>query len=134
MPQPSGIYPADTGDTHHTFKFLIVPLEQVKTNFQRYGLLDNQVQFLVGWFKDTLPSAPITQLSVMRLDGDMYESTMDALTNLYPKLSIGGYAIIDDYGCIPSCKMAVHDFRLKNNITDEIYAIDGTSVYWKRSK
>ena len=60
-------------------------------------MLDDQVRFLKGWFKDTLPNAPISSLAIMRLDGDYYESTTVALTNLYDKLSVGGYAIIDDY-------------------------------------
>ena len=52
-------YPSDRGDNLHTFKELAVPLESVRANFERYGLLDDQVQFLKGWFRDTLPRAPI---------------------------------------------------------------------------
>ena len=69
----------------------------------------------------------------MRLDGDMYESTMDALVNLYPKLSPGGYVIIDDFGYIESCRKAVQDYRSANNILDEIKTIDWSGVYWKKS-
>jgi Macrocin-O-methyltransferase (TylF) len=67
---------------------LAVSLEEVQTNFERYGLLDDQVRFLKGWFRDTLPAAPIERLAVLRLD-DMYQSTMDALANLYLKVSQG---------------------------------------------
>jgi len=71
----------------------------------RYGLLDAQVCFLKGWFRDTLPTIPAAQsFAVIRLDGDLYESTWDALTGLYPKLSPGGYCLIDDYGGIPACR------------------------------
>lgn len=108
-------------------------VDEVKSNFSRYELLDEQVCFLKGWFRDTLPSAPIEQLAVIRLDGDMYESTMDALNNLYPKLSVGGYLIVDDYGTIPACAQAVTDYRHAHGITDEIHVIDWTGVYWKRS-
>jgi len=58
---------------------LAVSLEKVKELFSRYDLLDSQVKFLKGWFKDTLHTAPISKLSLLRLDGDLYESTMDAL-------------------------------------------------------
>ena len=51
-------------------------------NFAKFGLLDDQVHFLKGWFSETLPTAPITRLSLLRLDGDLYESTRDALVNL----------------------------------------------------
>lgn len=126
-------YPADEGDIHSTIGFLAVSLEQVKENFQKYGLLDAQVQFLKGWFKDTLPVAPIDKLSIMRLDGDIYESTMDALTALYPKLSPGGFCIIDDYGCIKACKQAVEDYREAHHITEKIVEIDWTGVYWQKT-
>lgn len=130
-PDPDN-YPQDIGDTHHEIKFLAVSCEQVKANFAKYGLLDEQVKFLKGWFKDTLPGAPIERLAVMRLDGDMYESTMDALINLYPKLSVGGYVIIDDY-TLKGCYQAVHDFRSTYGITDEIIDIDGSGAYWQRT-
>ncbi len=126
-------YPADRGDVHHRYAQLAVSLEQVKENFQRYGWLDQRVVFLPGWFQDTLPTAPIEKLAVLRADGDMYESTMDILTNLYPKLSIGGFCIIDDYGAIPACRQATDDYREQNGIVDEMHSIDWTGVYWRRT-
>jgi len=125
-------YPVDKGDIHHTFDELKVTLEVVKNNFDKYDLLDDQVKFLKGWFKDTLPSAPIEKLSLVRLDGDMYESTMDTMNNLYSKLSVGGFLIVDDY-CIENCRKAITDYRASNNIKDEIIDIDGTGVFWQKS-
>ena len=121
LPKPDAEkYPRDAGDTHwQSNEYLAVSLESVQGNFKRYGLLDDRVRFLKGWFKDTLPTAPITKLAVARLDGDMYESTIQALGSLYPKISIGGYLIIDDYG-LPGCKAAVDDYRETNAIKEEI--------------
>jgi O-methyltransferase len=127
-------YPADAGDYDFTSPVLAVPLEQVKLNFARFGLLDDHVQFVKGWFRDSLPKLRDKQWSVIRLDGDMYESTMDGLQFLYPKLSIGGYVIIDDYGGLECCRNAVHDFRNTFDITEEIQEIDWTGVYWRRSQ
>lgn len=134
IPNPK-LYPADSNlEFWEKFTILAVSLEQVQSNFQRYDLLDDQVVFLKGWFKNTLPNAPIEKIAVMRLDGDFYESTMDALVNLYPKLSIGGYVIIDDY-YIPCCGQAVHDFRNKYNITDQLHrTTDNVGAFWKRTK
>jgi O-methyltransferase len=126
-------YPADAGDRHWELSpYLAVPMDEVKSNFARYGLLDERVRFLPGWFKDSLPSAPVDEIAVLRIDGDMYESTFEALTSLYPKLSAGGYVIIDDYGALPNCKTAVHDFRKMSRIEDEIRAVDWTGVYWQK--
>ena len=128
-------YPYDTGDVHHLYKELVVSLEQVQANFECYDLLDEQVRFLKGWFSQTLPSAPIEKLAVIRLDGDMYESTMDGLVNLYPKLSPGGYIIIDDYQNIytPGCRRAVDDYRRKYGITDELVPVSWNAAYWQHT-
>ena len=125
-------YEADKHDKFYMFDELRVSVDMVKENFRKYGLLDDQVQFLKGWFRDTLPTAPIKKLAMLRLDGDMYESTMDALAHLYPKLSAGGYIIIDDWGSVEGCRLAVQDFRKKNNITEDIIPIDLDGVYWKK--
>jgi O-methyltransferase len=126
-------YPADTGDTFHEMGGLAVGVDQVKHNFERYGLLDDRVKFLVGWFKDTLPTAPIEKLAVIRLDGDLYESTWQSIEALYPKLSPGGFCIIDDYGdLVAQCQRAIHDYRDAHGITEEIIDIDGTGAYWRK--
>jgi len=132
LPPPNASsYPADKGDQHHTMDFLAVDLDSVKRNFERYGLLDHQVVFLKGWFCDTLPNAPIEKLSILRLDGDMYASTMDALKALYPKLSSGGFCIVDDYH-LDGCKQAVDDYRKDNRITAPLETIDWTGRYWRK--
>lgn len=125
-------YPVDEGDTLWKYSELAIPMEQVKANFSRYGLLDDQVAFLPGWFRDTLPMAPIERLAVLRLDGDLYESTMEALVALYPKVSAGGFVIVDDYG-LPTCRAAIEDFRQAQGITDPIQLIDWTGAFWQRS-
>jgi hypothetical protein len=132
LPEPDERYPQDAPFTPHLIKFLAVSLEEVRRNFQKYGMLDDQVVFLPGWFKDTLPTAPIEKLAILRLDGDMYGSTMDALENLYPKLSPGGFLIVDDYA-IPRCRRAIEDYRSGQGITEEILPIDGTAVFWRRA-
>jgi hypothetical protein len=140
LPEPDADkYPADSGDQHHTYRDLAVSLEQVKANFEKYDLLDAQVRFLKGWFKDTLPSAPIERLAILRLDGDMYESTMDGLAALYGKLSDGGFVIVDDYGAVPACVRAVWDFRKQLNIEDRMYSIggqgsDGRGAFWRKAR
>lgn len=125
-------YTADKFDEHYKIGELAISQETVTNNFRKYDLLDDKVKFLKGWFKDTLPNAPIEKLALLRLDGDMYESTMDGLMNLYPKLSTGGYIIIDDYEAVKGCKQAVTDYRTEHGITDNMIVIDQSSVYWRK--
>ncbi|MCU1447876.1 MAG: putative O-methyltransferase [Acidimicrobiales bacterium] len=134
LPRPNPAYPADDGNRLWTYEELAVSLTQVQANFAKYGLLDDQVQFLPGWFDVTLPAAPIEALAVLRLDGDMYGSTIDVLNALYPKLSVGGFAIIDDYGGLESCRQAVEDYRAAHAISERIHTIDWTGVYWRRER
>jgi len=125
-------YPANEGLDLSGVPELAVSREQVEANFARYDLLDGQVRFLEGWFKDTLPDAPIDELAILRIDADLYESTTDAMRSLYPKLASGGYVIIDDYGAIPACKKATHDYRAAHGITEPIEVIDWMGVYWRK--
>ena len=134
LPPPSPEYPADTGSALHQIPMLAVSLEEVKANFAKYNMLDDQVKFLQGWFKDTLPTAPIEKLAILRLDGDLYELTMQVLQSLYHKVSPGGFVIIDDYYAVAGCRQAVEDFRAHNTITDVLEDIDGRATFWhKRS-
>jgi len=130
LPPPSPeTYAADAGDPHHTYKQLAISRQVVEENFRRYGLLDERVVFLEGWFKDTLPAAPIEKLAVLRLDGDMYESTIQALDALYHKVSRGGCVIVDDYVLEP-CAQAVNEFRARYGIASPLLPIDGIGAWW----
>ncbi|MBS45055.1 MAG: macrocin O-methyltransferase [Nocardioides sp.] len=133
LPPPDGRFDADAGDQHHVEPELAITREAVEDNFRRYDLLDEQVRFLEGWFSETLPDAPIEQVAVLRLDGDMYGSTMDALEALYDKVPVGGFVVVDDYGAVPGCAQAIHDFRDARGITDPLQEIDWAGVYWRRS-
>ena len=127
-------YPADAGQVLHNYSALAVSAAEVRANFARYGLLDDQVKFLEGWFRDTLPDAPIAELAILRLDGDLYESTIEPLLALYDKVSPGGFIIVDDYGIFPCCKQAADDFRATRGIVDPIEDIDGSGIFWRRAR
>jgi O-methyltransferase len=134
MPQPS------TADRMISKKsdfsdrdYLVAGEEEVANNFRKFDLLDDNVRFLKGWFCDTLPTAPIGQIAILRMDGDLYESTMDALKNLHYKVSNGGYVIVDDYKSWAGCRRAVDEFRKLNSIQDEMVDIDAHAVFWRRA-
>ena len=132
LPPPSSKFRQDRLDLHHWFKpVLAVSEEQVRENFRRYDLLDEKVVFIKGFFKDTLHKLD-GPFSLIRLDGDMYESTMDALKALYPKLSPGGFVVIDDYGLLANCRQAVDDYRESHDIEAPITKIDHSGVWWRK--
>lgn len=124
-------YPADTAD-FSGIPVLAVSADQVRANFARYDLLDDQVRFLEGWFSETLETAPIEKLALLRLDGDLYESTMDALRPLFPKVSPGGFVVVDDYGAWESCRAAVDEYRNEHGIDAPLHQVDWTGHYWRQ--
>lgn len=126
-------YPLDADLHLEGYSVLAVPLDVVKENFRRFGLLDERVRFVEGWFSVTLACVDAEEFAVVRLDGDLYESTTDALAALYPKLAPGGFLVVDDYGAISACRAAVHDYRRRHGVRDEIYEIDWTGVYWRKT-
>ncbi len=130
-PRPD-VFPLDESSNLHLFPELAVSVEQVKDNMSRYGLLDDQLIFVKGFFEDTLLSLDADQFALIRLDGDLYESTYVALDALYPKLAPGGFVIVDDYGAIPACQAAVADYRSLMGIEAPINEIDWTGVWWQK--
>jgi O-methyltransferase len=132
-PPKADIFPADLGDDLFQYKELAISLEQVKANFAKYDLLDANVVFVKGFFDITLPKLKAGPFALIRLDGDMYESTIVALENLYPKLSPGGFVIVDDYA-LPGCKKAVDDFRVLHKITTPLKHTDWTGIWWRKPK
>lgn len=130
LPPPE--IPQDEGARYHLFAELSISLDTVKNNFKQYGCLDENVVFLEGWFKDTLPNNDsIQQLSILRMDGDMYKSTMDVFETCYHKLSDGGFCIIDDW-CIPDCREAVEDWWKRIGVNPKFTDIDGSSIFWQK--
>jgi O-methyltransferase len=133
LPVPSR--PEDAGYDFSATKvpILAVSLEEVQENFRRYDLLDDKVRFLKGWFRDTLPVAPIKDLALLRLDGDLYESTMDTLKALYDKVVPGGFLIVGDFNDFEPCRRAVLEFREQRQIKEPIETIDWTGAFWRKS-
>ena len=122
----------NTGESNlHVYPQLSVSKDEVRRNFAKYGLLSDNIRFLEGWFADTLPTAPIEKLAILRLDGDLYTSTMTSLDSLYHKVSKGGFVIVDDYRSIAGCGEAVDTFMDKKGIHPTLIPIDKDSVYWR---
>ncbi len=119
----------------YRINYLEVSDVTVAENFKAAGLLDPNVIFVKGFFNDTMSEvAKMTEsLAIMRLDGDMYESTVDVLYRLYEKLSIGGYVIMDDWTGFPS-KTACEDFFKVHGISPVIVQVDAISAYWQKTE
>jgi O-methyltransferase len=112
--------------------FLAVPLEDVRAHFALYGC-EQGVEFVPGFFQETLPGLTDGRWSLLRLDGDSYEATWTTLESLYPGLSTGGYVVVDDYGALAECQQAVEDFRREKGIEDAIETVDWTAVRWRKT-
>lgn len=115
----------------HDFQPLVCKLKDVQANFRKFGYLDSNVIFKEGWFENTLPT--ITEpISILRVDGDTYQSTMNTL-QLEKQLSPGGYIIMDDWA-IATSRQAFIDYFEGQNREDDVIPVDSLSVYWQKNK
>lgn len=115
------------------FPELAVSLDEVQANFASYGLLDDNVRFVPGWFSESLASTPSDRLALLRLDGDLYESTMDSLVALYDRVEPGGVVIVDDWGVLPPCRRAVEDFfAARGEAVPPVTEIDWSGVFFRK--
>jgi hypothetical protein len=110
----------------------IAPVDEVKQNIERFGLLDDRVRFLVGFFANSLKTLADEQFALVRLDSDSYDSVETSLNELYPRLSLGGILIIDDWHLV-GCKQAVMDYRARHGVRDEIHEHDG-NAWWVKGR
>ena len=134
LPRPSGKFQQDHGDTHYAEPKLAISLEQVQNNFNIFKCLDEKVIFIKGFFGETLPNNELVdKLAILRMDGDMYESTYDVFYSCYDKLADSGVCIIDDF-CLKGARDCTHDFRESRNIHDTLVTIDKCGVYWIKNK
>ena len=107
-------------------------LDDVKGNIRRFGMLDDRIEFVVGFFADTLGSLANERFAVARLDSDSYDSVETSLEHLYPRLSKGGVLIIDDWHLV-GCRQAVEDYRARHGIFDAVEVVDGNG-YWIKTQ
>ena len=113
-----------------------VNLDHVVHNFRTMLNDDlNATYFVKGWFNSTVSTSLVNKISILRLDGDLYSSTMEVLDAFYPRVVSRGFVIIDDYGHWPQCKRAIHDYfdgKLKMDISKLLIKIDYTGVYFRK--
>lgn len=83
-------------------------VENVKKNLRAFGF-DSEFIYHKGWFQDTVAVAPVGAIAILRLDGDLYESTKVCLENLFFRIVPGGCLILDDYP-LPGSRKALDDF------------------------
>lgn len=128
-------YPADSAHTGCDGMEILNDNSKARVEgyLSRLGLLSEDLVLVEGWFNETLANIETEKFAVIRADGDTYESTIQILENLYPKLSDGGYIIIDDYFSWAGCRSAVEEFRGMNaGACGELITVDWTAVYWRK--
>jgi O-methyltransferase len=106
--------------------------ESVREHFSRYDLLGPNVEFVKGWLADSLPGAAIGPLALLRIDVDLYSSTLECLDLLYDKVVPGGFVIVDDYGFLQCCRDAVDEFRARRGVSEPIRWVDHSGIYWRK--
>jgi O-methyltransferase len=131
LPEPDPGFPEDRHLDLSRVDFLAVPAAEVRAHFARFGC-EQGVRLVEGFFDQTLPELRGRHWSLVRLDGDTYEATWVGLDSLYPGLSLGGYLIVDDFGLIPECRAAVHDYRREHRISEPLEEVDWNGVRWRR--
>ena len=130
LPEPS--WKEDEGDQHYLLKELAVSEHTVRENIG-YFVLEGNIELVSGFFEETMPMLKdkLGDISILRIDGDLYQSTTEVLENLYDKVSVGGFVIVDDYA-LDGARMAIDEFREKYNIKNSLIKVNGTIYYWQK--
>jgi hypothetical protein len=105
----------------------IARLDEVKEAMRSTGYDEGNIAFIPGRVEQTLPDAAPNEIALLRLDTDWYESTYHELVCLYPRLSVGGVLIIDDYGHWQGARRAVDHYLEKYGVKILLNRIDYTA-------
>lgn len=109
----------------------VASIDEVRQNIARFGMLDDRIVFVEGFFAESLARLSDERFALVRLDSDSYDSVETSLDYLYPLVSQGGIVIIDDWH-LPGCRMAVEDYRARYGIRDEVREYDANAYWVKR--
>jgi O-methyltransferase len=102
------------------------PIEEVQQNLRRTHYPKERIHFVKGMVEKTIPQNAPEAIAVLRLDTDWYESTRHELDHLFPRLSVGGILIIDDYGVWAGARKAVDEFFAAKGKAPFLFRIDNT--------
>lgn len=134
MTEPGENDPERAHETWKTTSNCFSTLDEVKENFRIQDVLDDRVIFVQGDIRNTLldkKNLP-TDISILRLDTDWYDSTLIELEVLFPLLKNNGWLIIDDYGCWKGCKKAVDEYFGEKFVEENFTKLDYTGLAWKK--
>ena len=87
--------------------------DEVQLRLEQMGFYDlDRIRLVPGELASTLPKAPLDRIALFHVDVDLYQSYLDALKNLWPKLQSGGIVALDEYHDVrwPGAKRAVDEF------------------------
>lgn len=113
-------------DDKSSWNWAYAPLQDVQAHLKETGYDLTSVRYVVGKVEDTVPASAPAQIALLRLDTDWYESTYHELIHLYPRLSVGGVLVIDDYGHWEGARKAVDQYIAENNLKLLLNRIDYT--------
>ncbi len=113
------------------FPLLQADLNMVRDGFARFDLLDDRVRFVEGDLDQTLGSAPIEQIALLRIGDDLGPAVGDVLDQLYDKLAVGGVVVIDDY-VDDACRRAVDEFRARRGVPEPLEHVDWAGAWWRK--
>lgn len=85
-------------------------IDEVKGLLLNTGYPEERLHFVKGAVEDTIPRTIPTDIALLRLDTDWYESTHHEMTHLYPLINNGGVLMVDDYGHWKGCRKAIDEY------------------------
>jgi O-methyltransferase len=127
--------PRDPDHAHDLVGELVASERTVHEAFLRFASPE-RLHVVKGWFAETFPEAArtIEQVAILHADGDWYESVRLTLETFEPKVSPGGFVVIDDYGWWEGAKEATHEYGASRDTDASLVEVDGTGVYWRKPR
>jgi O-methyltransferase len=105
---------------------------QVREVLRLVGADMNRVRIVQGWFQDTFPSVSPSQIALLNIDADWYESVKLCLETFYDRVVPGGFISFDDYGHWPGCRAAADEFFQRRQLSYKLHEVDYTARWFRK--
>src|ERR1700730_8508734 len=99
---------------------------------RRTGADLSRVRIIPGVFQDSFSAVHISQIALLNIDADWYESVKLCLEKFYDAVVPRGFVSIDDYGGWPGCRRAVDEFFQQRALTHLLQPVDQTAHWFQK--
>ncbi len=121
------------GEFSHTLEGAYVGSQQeTRRLLGQAGVPEDRFEIVTGFYADTFATIKTPRTALLHVDCDFYEPVKLTLEKFYPRLSPGGFVVLNDYGIYKGARTATDEFFDAHGLDIEPVAVDPTASFFQK--